>query len=155
MTYETTHEPVPVARRHALGIPFLAIIGLAVLGVPRVILNDLHIVDEADPVTWLLAIGPVVAWILVALLAKVPNPFLTLLVTGVVFGAMLVITHQLLWDAAFAGDLPSVGDSQLGTVIPRFAAIPSGLVTGTLIGAVGGLIAWGIQAATSRTGSAR
>ncbi len=153
-THETPHPaprpPSPAAPRRTLGLPFAALVGLAAIGLPRVILHDLHLIDGAGPLTWLLALGPVAIWIAVAVLKKVPNPFLTVLVVGVVFGAMLVITHQLLWDSAFAGNPPALGDSAAATLIPRIAAIPSGLFTGAIIGVIGGLIAWGLQALTDR-----
>jgi hypothetical protein len=151
MTQHNETIPAPTQRHSALGLPFLALIGLAALGVPRVILHDLHVIDEGDPLTWVLAIGPVAVWVLVAILAKAPKPFLTVLVTGILFGAMLAATHQLLWDNAFGGDLPAVFGS---TIVPRLAAIPSGLFTGALLGAIGGLIAWAIRSAARRSGSA-
>ncbi|MDF2992457.1 MAG: hypothetical protein K0S37_2971 [Microbacterium sp.] len=150
MIPETPHPRPPVARRNRLGLPVLALIGLAAVGVLRVILHDLHLIEEGSPITWLLAIGPVVLWIVVAVVKRVPNPFLTVLVIGAIFGVMLVIAHQLLWDFAFQGNPPSIGNGPGASVIPRVAAIPSGLFTGTMIGAIGGLIAWGIQATTSR-----
>jgi hypothetical protein len=156
MTYNTNPaQAAPVAPRRPLGLPIIALVGLAALGLPRVILHDLHIIDEGDPLNWLLAIGPVAVWIVVALVKKVPNPFLTVLLIGAFFGAMLVISHQLLWDVAFAGNLPSLGDGNIATILPRVAAVPSGLITGTLIGAIGGLIAWGIQSAMKRRSASR
>jgi hypothetical protein len=150
MTYNTPYPapvPGPAAKRRPLGLPFVALVGLAALGLPRVVLHDLHVIDQSNPLNAILALAPVVIWIWVALARRVANPFLTLLVTGALFGVMLVVTHQLLWTQAYSGDLPALGDGSLATTIPRLAAIPSGLFTGALIGAVGGLIAWGIQAA--------
>ncbi|MCP2637640.1 hypothetical protein K0817_013860 [Microbacterium sp. HD4P20] len=146
MTDNAPPNPTPAVRRHPLGLPVLALVGLAALGVPRVILHDLHIIEEGQPAAWILALAPVAVWITVAVAKKVPRPFVTVLMIGVFFGVMLVITHQLLWNFAFDGSPPSLGDSGAGLLIPRIAAVFSGLVTGTLIGAVGGLIAWGIHA---------
>jgi hypothetical protein len=139
-----TQNQRPV-RPHPLGLPIPALVGLAALGVPRVILHDLHVIGESDVATWLLAVLPVAVWIGVAVVKRVPKPFLTVLAIGVIFGAMLVITHQLLWDSAFNGNLPSVGGPD-GAFVARIAAIPSGLFAGSIIGAIGGLIAWGLQA---------
>lgn len=149
MTYETPRPNPPTARRSPLGLPVLALIGLAAVALIRVILHDLHVIEEGSPITWVLAIGPVVLWIVVAV-KRVPNPFLTVLVIGAIFGVMLVITHQLLWDIAFQGNPPSIGDGPGASVLPRIAAVPSGLFVGGMIGAVGGLVAWGIQAMTIR-----
>ncbi len=152
MTYNTASQRTE-SRRNSLGFSALALIGLASVGVPRVILHDLHIIEEGSAVTWLLALGPVALWITLAVVRRVPNPFLTVLVIGSIFGVMLVGTHQLLWDSAFQGNLPSIGDGAAATLIPRLAAIPSGLFTGAIIGAIGGLIAWGIQALGRRRGA--
>ncbi|UPL12523.1 hypothetical protein [Microbacterium sufflavum] len=150
MISENPPPPSPTARRNPLGLSALALVGLAAVALIRVILHDLHVIDEGSPITWVLAIGPVVLWIVVAVVARVPKPFLTVLVIGVIFGVMLVITHQLLWDFAYRGTPPSLGDGAGARLIPRIAAIPSGLIVGTVIGAVGGLIAWGIQTMSNR-----
>lgn len=149
MIPDQTPHPVQTVRRKPLGLSFLALLGLAATGLPRVILHDLHIIEEGSPVTWALALGPVALWIAVAVVRRVPNPFLTVLVIGAIFGLLLVITHQVLWDVAFQGAPPSIGQAG-GTLLPRIAAIPLGLFTGAIMGAIGGLIAWGIQAITRR-----
>ncbi|MDR5700166.1 hypothetical protein [Agromyces aerolatus] len=150
MLPDQTSQTVATARRRPLGFSILALVGLAAIGVPRVILHDLHLLGEASGLTWVLALGPVVLWIILAVVRRVPNPFLTVLVIGAIFGLMLVITHQLLWDVAFQGNPPALGDGPAASLLPRIAAIPSGLFTGAIIGAIGGLIAWGIQAIAKR-----
>lgn len=150
MTSNRTSSQSSVSPRNPLGFPVLALIGLAALGLPRVVLHDLHLIEGASPLNWLLAIGPVAIWIAIAVIKKVPNPFLSLLVVGAIFGVMLVITHQILWDFAFQGAPPTIGNSAAAALIPRIAAIPSGIFTGTMIGAISGLIAWGIQAVGRR-----
>jgi ribose/xylose/arabinose/galactoside ABC-type transport system permease subunit len=143
-----THNPTPAAlRRRPLGLSLLALVALAALALPRVILHDLNVINEPDPLNWILVFAPVAIWITVAVVKKVPNPFLTVLVIGAFYGVMLAVTHQLLWDTAFGGNPPALGNSGIATAIPRLASIPSSLLTGALVGAVGGLIAWGIQAA--------
>jgi hypothetical protein len=150
MIPDQTPPTVQTSRPKPLGFPILALVGLAALGLPRVILHDLHLIAEGSAVNWVLALGPVALWVALAVVRRVPNPFLTVLVIGAIFGLMLVITHQVLWDTAFQGSPPSIGDQAGGTLLPRIAAIPSGLFTGAIIGAIGGLIAWGIQTATRR-----
>lgn len=66
----------------------------------------------------------------------------------------VAVTHQLLWDEAFSGNPPSIGDGPAGTAIPRIAAVPSGVFVGTLMGVVGGTIAHFIQRAASGRASA-
>ena len=144
--------PAPTGR---LGLPLPAILALALLGLPRVVLHDLHLIDPSGPLTWLLALGPVAVWIAVALARRVPAPFLTVLAIGVTFGVLLVITHQVLWVTAYGGQVPSVGEGPLATVVPRIAAVFSGLFTGALIGAVGGLVAWAVAALTGHRRPAR
>ena len=149
----TTHQPAnsPAAARRArpLGLPFLALVGLAALGVPRVALHDLHLIPQNGVITWLLALLPPAIWITVAVAKRVPRPFLMVFVTGVLFGAMLVITHQIFWNQAFDGDAPPVG--ALPDAVIRLFAIPSGLFTGAAIGAIAGVIAWGIQSLVTRS----
>ena len=128
-------------RPYFFGMPLLLMAGLALLGLPRVVLHDLHLIGERSPVTWFLALVPVAVWIAVTVLVRSPRPFLTVLVIGLMFGVLLVITHQLLWDAAFSGNAPEVGSGPVAEMIPRIAAVPGGLMTGAAIGAIGGLLA--------------
>ena len=136
--YETT-APEPV-RRRPFGLPIIAIIGLALLAVPRLVLHDLGLIHEGTFVNLVLVIAPVVVWILVAVLAKVPNAFLTVLMIGVCYGVFLAIGHQLLWGIAFA-DNPAVHP-----FVIRVFAVISSLGTGIVVGAVAGLLAWGLSA---------
>ncbi len=134
-----------------LGLPLPAIIGLALLATPRVVFHDLHLIEEGSFVNALFVFVPLAVWIFVVLWKKVPNPFLTLLVVGAFYGFFLMLGHQLLWSYAFAGDEPSLGGNlqhlgaeTQGWIIRGFAAVSS-LVTGTLVGAVTGLVAWAAQ----------
>ena len=74
-------------------------------------------------------------------------------VVGLAYGVMPAVVHQLLWGAAFGGDLPSLGGNLEGVLAPgveatvfRVSAFFRGLLTGTLVGAATGAVAW----ATSR-----
>lgn len=130
----------------------MVIIGLALLAVPRVVLHDLGLLSEGTPLNALLVFAPLVIWIAVALWKRVPNPFLTLLLVGVFYGVFLALGHQLLWNVGFADSPVALGgnlanlDPVLQAVIIRFFAAVSSLFTGTVVGAVTGLIAWGVQA---------
>ncbi|WP_309128212.1 hypothetical protein [Microbacterium sp.] len=147
----THHAPSETPRNTGLGFPFVALVGLAALGLPRVILHDLHIIEQNHILSWVLALGPMAIWIAAAVIKKVPSPFITVLIIGVIFGVMLVTTHQLLWEAAYQGHPPALGESPGATVIPRIAALFSGMFTSALTGAVCGLIAWGAQSVVKRT----
>lgn len=148
--------PSPAARRRLLGLPVVALIGLALLTVPRVILHDLGLVSERTGVNALLVFAPAVIWIIVVVAARVRSPFLTLLVTGVISGVFLALTHQLLWNIAFGDSPPQLGgnlahlDPGVQAVIMRVFATVSSLFTGIVVGAITGLVAWGVSAIIRR-----
>jgi hypothetical protein len=131
-----------------LGLPISAIILLAAIRVP---LHDLGIFSEGSFVNSLLVFVPLAIWMIVVL-RRVPNPFLALTVVGVAYGVMLAVIHQLLWTAAYDGSPPSLGGNLEGVLAPgleavifRTSAFFSSIVTGTVMGAVVGAIAWVIE----------
>lgn len=140
-----------------LGLPFVAIIGLALLAVPRVILHDLDLIHEGTATNALFVFLPPVVWIVVALAARVPKPFVTILAIGICYGVFLALGHQLLWGVSIADDPPRLGGNLAGldpaaqAIIFRVFAILSSLVTGAVVGAIAGLVAWGLGALTRRT----
>lgn len=143
------HPSTP--RRPLLGLPLLAIIGLALLAVPRVILHDLGLIQGETFVNALLVFVPVAIWIVVALWRRVPNAFLTLLAIGAVYGVFLALGHQLLWDFSFGENAPTLGgnlsdlDPGAGAIIIRTFAVVSSLFTGVIVGVISGLVAWGLS----------
>lgn len=148
--------PAAVGRPSRLGLSVPAIIALALLAVPRVILHDLGIVADGTPLNALLVFAPPLIWIMVALAAHVPKPFRTLLVVGLTYGALLAIGHQLLWGVSFADSPPQLGgnladlDPGLQAVVLRTFAVISSIGTGALVGAVSGLVAWGVRTILTR-----
>lgn len=133
--------------RRSLGISPLTIVGLAALAVPRVVAHDLGPVDPT--INLLLTFVPIAVWLAVVLWRRVPNPFLTLLAVGAVYGVALGAIHVLLWDQAFGGGSPVLGGSIDGVLPPpvegallRGFTLLSSLVTGTAVGAVTGGVAW-------------
>lgn len=156
-TQQHAQHPPSTPRRSALGLPVIALIGLALLAAPRVILHDLGVLTEGTALNAVFVFVPLLIWIAVVLWKRVPNPFLTLLVVGAFYGVILLLGHQLLWDVAFAGNTPRLGgnladlDPLLQSAIFRFFAGISSLFTGVIIGAITGLIAWGLGALTGRT----
>ncbi|WP_232820334.1 hypothetical protein [Brachybacterium sp. YJGR34] len=161
-------HPHPTAPRSSAGapdsttgaagrpLPVLALLGLALLGAPRVVLHDLGLLHEGTAVNLLLVVVPPVVWIGVVLWRRVPRPFLTVLGVGALYGVVLALTHQLLWTTAFAGTPPRLGgnladlDPALQAVVMRSVAVLSSLVTGTVLGALTGAIAAGIAAVLRR-----
>jgi hypothetical protein len=145
----------------ALGLSLPVIVGLALLAVPRVVLHDLGVIQEGTFVNMLFVFVPLLVWVAVAVLRRVPNAFLTLLAVGVVHGVFLALAHQLLWDVSWGADAPSLGGNLADlpppaeAVVIRGFAVLSSLVTGTAVGALSGLVALGVDRATrSRTGTA-
>ncbi|NYJ00850.1 hypothetical protein HNR19_001548 [Nocardioides thalensis] len=127
--------------RRPLGLPVWAIIGLALLSVPRIFAHDLGI--DAGPIPAILTVGPVVVWIVAVLWARVPSPLVTLLAVGAVYGVALGIVHNVLWDQVFGDDPPTLGDidADLSEVPLRIATAVSSVFTGLIVGLLSGLVA--------------
>lgn len=148
--------PIPASKRRRLGLSLATIIGLALLAAPRVILHDLDIIHEGTAINAVFVFLPPVVWIVVALVARVPNPFVTILAIGVCYGILLALGHQLLWGVHVGDNPPQLGGNLTGldpavqTVIFRFFAFLSSLVTGAVVGAIAGLVAWGLSVLTHR-----
>lgn len=159
---DVTHQPAapnplptsaaaarPARRR--LGLPLAAIIGLALLAVPRVVLHDLGLISAGTFVNAALVFLPPAIWVAVVLVRRVPNPFFTLVAVGLAYGVFLAVGHQLLWDVSFADSPPRLGgnladvDPAVQNIIIRAFAAGSSLVTGTVVGVVAGAIAHGLR----------
>lgn len=147
-------SPSSTSSRGRLGLPILALIGLALLAVPRIVLHDLGLISEGTAINSVLVFLPPLVWIGVVLWRRVPNPFVTLLVVGVFHGVLLALTHQLLWSRGLAGSPPRLGGNLAGLdpglqegIIRSFAAVSS-LFTGIIVGVIAGLVAWGLRAVT-------
>lgn len=131
-----------------LGLPLWGLIGLALLAVPRVVLHDLGVISEGTIVNALFVFVPILIWIVVALWARVPNAFLTLLVVGIVYGIFLAAGHQIFWTAQFDGQPPRLGgrlsdlEPGISSIVVRVFAVFSSIITGAVVGAAAGLLAW-------------
>lgn len=124
------------------------IVALALLGVPRVVLHDVDVVDEGDAVNLLLVFGPFLAWVGVAVITRVANPVRALGWVGATYGVLLGVTHQILWDRAFEDDPPRLGGNLEGELsagaeelVFRVFAFGSSLATGLVVGLVCGVVA--------------
>lgn len=131
------------AGRRTLGFSWPALVALAVLAAPRVVLHDLHVVEEGRPAAVLLAVVPLICWVAAVLWRRPPRPFLTVVVIGAIYGVLLAVGHQILWDEAFGATGPRLGDidPRAQEAILRVAAVFSSLVTGILTGVVAGAVA--------------
>lgn len=123
----------------ARGFTWPVLIALAALATPRVVLHDLHLVEEGSFTNGLLVFVPPACWVAAVVWRRPARPFATAVTVGAIYGVFLAVIHQLLWDAALpAGiDLPAV-------VVARTAAVFSSLAVGTLIGVVVGAVAAGL-----------
>lgn len=126
-----------------LGLSPTAIVALALLGVPRVVAHDLGPVGGVTNA--LLVFVPIAVWLGVVVWRQVPRPFLTLLVIGLAYGALVGLTHQLLWPWAFETP-PRLGGNLAGALSPmaestvlRLFAFGSSVLTGLGVGALVGL----------------
>lgn len=143
-------------QRHVMGLPFPAIVGLALLGAPRVVLHDLGVIHEGTGVNMMFVVVPVVLWLAAVLWKRVHNPFVTMLAIGGTYGVILALTHQLLWNVAYGDAPPRLGGNLAGVdpvaqeiIIRTFAGF-SGIATGLLTGAVLGLVAWALSSLLRR-----
>jgi hypothetical protein len=146
------HTVEGTALRRKLGLSVPVIILLASIAAIRVPLHDLGIVLEGSAVAGLLVFVPLAVWLIVVLRRRVPDPFLALTAVGLAYGVMLAIIHQLLWAAAYDGSPPSLGGNLEGVLAPgleavvfRTSAFFSSIFTGTMVGAVVGIVAWMIE----------
>ncbi|UED87758.1 DUF4235 domain-containing protein [Streptomyces profundus] len=145
----------PGARR-TIGLSPLAVLALALLATPRVVLHDLDILDEGTALNALLVFLPPAVWIAVVLIARVRAPLMTLLAVGATYGVLLALGHQLLWNSAFDDGPPRLGgnlsdlDPGLQTVILRVFAVISGVFTGVVVGAISGAVATALARLTGR-----
>uniref|UniRef100_UPI00037F88A9 hypothetical protein n=1 Tax=Saccharomonospora saliphila TaxID=369829 RepID=UPI00037F88A9 len=131
----------------ALSLP--AVVGLAALGVPRVVAHDLDLVGPVGNAV--LVFVPVSLWLVVVVGCRVVRPFRTLLSVGAAYGVLLAVTHQVLWIAAHGGRPPRLGGNLAGVLSPmweqvvlRVLASASGLLTGVAVGAAVGVVAWAL-----------
>ena len=145
----------------ALGLPLPLILLLALLGAPRVVLHDLHLLTPGTPANLVLALAPPLAWVLVVVVRRTPRPLLALSAVGLAHGVVLLLCHQLLWEQALGGVVPRLGGNlatapdEVHALLLRSAAAVSSLVTGTVIGVLTGRVAWALQALTGRRGGTR
>ncbi|MDT0303068.1 hypothetical protein [Streptomonospora wellingtoniae] len=133
--------------RRRQGLAWWGVLGLAALGLPRAVAHDLDLVGPG--VNTALVFAPVVVWIAVAVLGRLPRPAFALLAVGAVYGLLLGVAHQVLWDQGFAGAQPELGGNLAGVLSPavesaavRTAAFVSSVAAGVLVGAVSGAAAW-------------
>lgn len=153
---ESSRPRPPEPRRSRLGLPLIAMIGLALLATPRVILHDLDLISEGGPLNAVFVFLPPLIWIAVVLWRRLSNPFLTLLIVGAFYGVFLALGHQILWNSSFGDSPPQLGGNLtalapwLQSVVLRIFVTVSSLFTGVIVGAISGLLAWGLSVVMRR-----
>lgn len=122
-------------------------IGLASLGLVRVLFHDLHLFEEFSLVSGGLSLVVALIWTIVVIQKRVTRPFTTLLMIGGIYGLLLALMHQLFWDSFWGNHLPSLDGNLSGIVSVQFEEIVlrtfaflSSILTGLVVGAVLGLI---------------
>lgn len=140
------------------GLPFVLLVILAALAVPRVVVHDLHALPLDSLGYKALIFVPFAVWGLVALFGKSKRPVYDFLVLGLLFGLMLAVTHQITWDAAWGdnppqlhGNLEGKLDPTVESLILRAAAFVSSLFTGIVLGGAAAIIAWASSKARKKS----
>ena len=137
---DTTAQGSP----RGIGLSLPTIVLLAAIAAICVPLHDLGMIREGGAAAALLVFVPLAAWVGVVLRRRAPNPLLTLTIVGLAYGVMLAVIHQLLWGAAFGGDLEGELDPGAEAAVFRVSAFFDSLMTGTMVGAAAGAVAWAI-----------
>lgn len=150
---DMTEQTRPLPPR---SLPWWAIVGLALLAAPRVVLHDLGIIEEGTVVNGLFVFLPPIIWIAVVVGRGVARPLLTLVLVGLCYGAILVIGHQLLWDLnlgsreiRLGGNLAGLEPGAQEIIIRVFAGLSS-VVTGLVVGMIAAVVAWLIATVRDR-----
>ena len=155
----TAPERRPAQHHVGLGLPVPVVAALVLLAAPRAVVHDLQLLAPGGLAAAVLALVPLLVWVAVAVLWSA-RPLTTLVTAGLGYGAVLAVVHNVAWGTAFAGVPPRLGGNLEGAfstfteeIVMRGAASISSLATGALIGAVCGLIAWGVQTLVRRSGT--
>ncbi|MVA74638.1 hypothetical protein GC722_01090 [Auraticoccus sp. F435] len=126
-------------------LPWPLMLTLVAIGLPRTVLADLDVVaPESSALYYVLALGPFVVWLAVAVLRPSRRPVRNFLVLGLLYGLSLVLVHQLLWTAPgsqhsiprAALDLASGFQPGLRELVVRLCSAVVGLGTGAVTAVV-------------------
>lgn len=130
-------------------LPFILIVILAALAIPRVVVHDLHTLPLDTAGYKILAIVPFAIWGLFAIFGKSKRPIYDFLVLGAIFGLMLAVTHQITWDESWGNNPPRLGgniesklDPAVESILLRSTTFISSLLTGIISGGLAAVIAW-------------
>lgn len=133
-----------------IGMRIIEIIFLVLLGIPRIILHDLSLIEKGTFINLLLVFVPILVWIVYILFRNDKAPVLSIFILCLLYGVILAVTHQLLWTHSFPGYIQLGGNLSglsggLSTFIARSFAFISSLMTGALIGLILSVITWALS----------
>jgi hypothetical protein len=89
-------------------------------------------------------------WVCVVVVTRAPNPLLTLVAAGGLYGAFAILFQQIVWNL-FLGGAPEGAPSSTPVLVMSWVSI---LVTNTIWGAFLGLVAMGLRRLLPRRGAA-
>lgn len=129
------------------GMKIIEIVILALLGLPRIVLHDLSIIEEGSLVNSILVFGPVVIWFLYILVRNQEAPVWSIFILSCFYGLILALTHQIFWHESFPEGVKFGGNLshiliEVSTVIARVFALISSLTTGLVLALILSGIMW-------------
>lgn len=137
------HQQNTPATATPRGVPWSLVLALGALALVRPLMSATG-VSEAIGSPWSqlgTTVVITVAWIVAVVVARVPRPFLTLVLTGLTYGVLAILLSAVL-SPFLTGELQ-------GPITNPFAMV-SVLLTNTLWGAVAGGLALAVRATPGR-----
>jgi hypothetical protein len=138
------------ARFFLTDMPVWLVATLVLLMLPRTLLNELGVVTEGTLPYYFLALTPFAIWLAVAVLRPTRKPMADFLMLGLLFGLLLAVVHQSMWNTGnavtqqapqIAIDIASNVDPGARELVTRLVSIGISLVIGLGSGMVIGAIA--------------
>jgi hypothetical protein len=141
----------PTNRRR--GLRWTLIFFLAALGLARPLLSITGFYDAVGGDPWAPALVTILiaaVWVGVVVAARAPNPLVTLVLVGGLYGVFAILLQQVIWNLVL-GSVPEGAPSSVPVMVMSWVSI---LVTNTVWGAFLGLLATGVCRLLPRRGTA-
>ncbi|MBB6670326.1 hypothetical protein H7C19_06455 [Cohnella nanjingensis] len=123
-------------------MPLVLLAVMAAIAIPRVVVEDLHLLSLESPLYKVLSIGPFLVYLAVALLRKNKRPLYDYIVLGMLLGLFVAITHQITMEIPeYKVKWNDFFSPALEEIVVRFVIFIRMLATHFIIGIVFGLIA--------------